>query len=81
MNVESYISPLSAPSVPDGKVPDDKFVAAMATMTTLKEVVVYRYPRVFHIFNIVEYGRRYAQAFNTLEPFIYRLHTIGGIEP
>ena len=75
MYVESCISPLSAPPVPDGKVPDDKFAAAMATMTTLKEVVVYRYPRVFHIFNIVEYGRRYAHAFNTLEPFINRRYT------
>ena len=26
---------------------------------TLKEVVVYRYPRVFHIYNVVEYGRRW----------------------
>lgn len=25
---------------------------------TLKEVILYRYPKVFHIFNIVEYGRR-----------------------
>jgi hypothetical protein len=25
----------------------------------LKEVVVYRYPRVFHIYNVVEYGRRW----------------------
>jgi hypothetical protein len=28
-------------------------------VATLKEVVVYRYPRVFHIFNIVEHGRRW----------------------
>jgi hypothetical protein len=26
---------------------------------TLKEVVVYRYPPVFHVFNVVEYGRRW----------------------
>ena len=25
----------------------------------MKEVVVYRYPRVFHIYNVVEYGRRW----------------------
>jgi hypothetical protein len=26
---------------------------------SLKEVVVYRYPRVFHVFIVVEYGRRF----------------------
>jgi hypothetical protein len=36
---------------------------------TLKEVVVYRYPRVFHIFNVVEYGRRwYRQLIFSSEP-------------
>ena len=25
----------------------------------MKEVIVYRYPRVFHIYNVVEYGRRW----------------------
>jgi len=27
--------------------------------TTLREVVVYRYPRVIHVFNVVEHGRRF----------------------
>jgi hypothetical protein len=27
--------------------------------STLKEVIIYRYPRVFHIYNIVEHGRRF----------------------
>jgi hypothetical protein len=26
---------------------------------TLKEIIVYRYPPVFHVFNVVEYGRRW----------------------
>jgi len=26
---------------------------------TLKEIVIYRYPRVFHVYNVVEYGRRW----------------------
>jgi hypothetical protein len=40
--------------------------------TTLKEVVVYRYPRVFHIYNVVEYGRRYVLI------YIYRYIYIHG---
>ncbi|KAJ1425171.1 hypothetical protein B484DRAFT_93375, partial [Ochromonadaceae sp. CCMP2298] len=36
-----------------GKADDAEFIP------TLKEVRVYRYPRVFHIFNIVEHGRRW----------------------
>ena len=36
---------------------------------TIKEVVVYRYPRVFHIYNVVEYGRRwYRQLVFSSEP-------------
>jgi hypothetical protein len=26
---------------------------------TVKEIIVYRYPRVFHVFNLIEYGRRW----------------------
>jgi hypothetical protein len=26
---------------------------------TLKEIVVYRYPRVFHVYDVMEYGRRF----------------------
>ena len=26
---------------------------------TLKEIILYRYPRVFHVYNILEYGRRW----------------------
>ena len=26
---------------------------------TVKEIIVYRYPRIFHIFNVIEYGRRW----------------------
>lgn len=32
-------------------------VAADSSSDTLKEIVVYRYPKVFHIYNIVEHGR------------------------
>ena len=28
-------------------------------LSIMKEVIVYRYPRVFHIYNVVEYGRRW----------------------
>lgn len=39
--------------------------------STLKEVVVYRYPRVFHIYNVVEYGRRwYRQLIFSSDPQI-----------
>ena len=29
------------------------------TRVTLKEVICYRYPRVFHVYNVVEHGRRF----------------------
>ena len=44
---------------------------------TLKEIRVYRYPRVFHIYNILEYGRRWFRSMIfSSDPFctLHRLH-------
>jgi hypothetical protein len=43
----------------------------------LKEVVVYRYPPVFHIYNVVEFGRRWFRTIIFSSDPVLTIHDMG----
>ena len=43
---------------------------------TLREIIVYRYPRVFHIFNVVEHGRRWYRSIIFSSDPLFTLHDL-----
>ena len=45
-------------------------------MTTLKEIVLHRYPRVMNIFNIIEHGRRLYRSLTFCSDANFSLHTL-----
>lgn len=66
-----YAENRNSPDESPSSTPNKKNKGEREYTTTLKEVVVYRYPRVFHIYNVVEYGRRwYRQLIFSSDPQI-----------